>query len=1141
MDEQNIFLDENAELQESEDVGLDMTKSETDINVLETVDTVDVDVTEDIVYIIESENDVDVDSAFPPLGDQEDIIWHSKLPDINNKDQHPMWAITGLEEKFAEIESIKQIHSNKENIAHYYRWADENPDAEDRSGCFVSFVENTNYIEISDTDVVGVTVRDNEAAFLGNDTQDGRNAAYGLVCVSGIVPIRTLSDVQAGDKVVPDIDGRAKKSTNDYGYRVIEIREELTERYAVVALIPETVSLVGFKEDVVKLDEKLDSVQKNTIVAINAANEALKQSLTGQINQIGQQASSAIEIANGAQNTASNAQNIASGANMNSALAKEMAQSAQSTIKSIKQNVEENLSAANDSIEELMKSVEPITTWEQDGNKGAEYFVQHIENDLATKTYVTSVDTKVDNAYTAIHSNAKGIQSLALVEYKYSVGTHSPSYGMSLSEAQETLKVGMVYVPTVDTTETAQGSVELFKFYRGNSYTWNGISWTESTDEVALLNSYVTGDDSIKYWFVDGQDVIEGDITYPADTLCKWIDGKWMVVASTKDVSASWVASRIYQTANSLGSEIATANGEITQIKQDIEDVTASISLMATSGDTAALIEAIANGVEVKINNAAIYNGASLVSRTDMNESPTGEEFYAKEPEWDQETSSWNFGDTSFDKPIYPCWAKFYDENGNLDGTKYYKYSKKDRNNWVMFIYKYTNNFSGISQKVDANEANISLVVSMGAVEDGTPSQGVSLIAPYYTQLPSWENNKWVVKGSSTTSTDSPPYYKINEEGSQCWKYTNPIKDDNDNITWTCTSMKAGNTIDAASIVMAVNNSGSEINMSADRIKLNGGTINMAANQFTIEAGNGFRVTPNGAITATAGDIGGWKISENSLYSGQNVADETSELPTVYIGNDDLKTLRNDIVSVSGADSYKDGQLNKTKKDWRLKVGTNFGVDKNGTLYANNGKFKGTIRASKYLDDKGKEMMTAGKWKADYLDVTGLNVGDGKLIIDSNGNITLKNGTITWDGGTPWTDYDDNDVESYLSSQYKITSTSIGEATIESPKIIGNEICAYGAFKALDKDGNLCGFYGTGYGLDAANVETKGVVLSYYGTTVDSNGRVTAKSDGYYVIVTERGIRLQVPGHKFVITSGGIFYDDSPLITGSSSGTAVFG
>ena len=750
---------------------------------------------------------------------------------------------------------------------------------------------------------------------------------------------------------------------------------------------------------------------------------------------------------------------------MNSASAKEMAQSAQSTIKSIKQNVEKNLSAANDSIKELMKSVEPITTWEQDGNKGAEYFVQHIENDLATKTYVTSVDSKVDNAYTAIQSNSKGIQSLALVEYKYSVGTYSPSYGMSLSEAQETLKVGMVYVPTVDTTETAQGSIELFKFYRGNSYTWNGNGWTESTDEVALLNSYVTGGNSIKYWFVDGQDVIEGDITYPADTLCKWIDGKWMVVASTKDVSASWVASRIYQTANSLGSEIATANGEITQIKQDIEDVTASISLMATSGDTAALIEAIANGVEVKINNAAIYNGASLVSRTDMNESPTGEEFYAKEPEWDQETSSWNFGDTSFNTPIYPCWAKFYDENGSLDGTKYYKYSKKDRNNWVMFIYKYTNNFAGISQKVDSNSSKLSLVVS---------------------------------------------------------------------------SIDGNDVVNAASIVAAVNNAGSSVIITAGHIDLSGKLISLNAGGVTIDSDN-FKVTAGGILTATAGDIGGWKISENSLYSGQNVADETSELPTVYIGNDDLKTLRNDIVSVSGADNYKNGQISKTKKDWRLKVGTNFGVDKDGTLYANNGKFKGTIRASKYLDDQGKEMMTAGKWKADYLDVRGLNVGDGKLVIDSGGNITLKNGTITWDGGTPWTDYDDNDVKSYLSSQYKITSTSIGEATIESPKITGNEICAYGAFKALDKDGNLCGFYGTGYGLDAGNFETKGVVLSYYGTTVDSNGRITAASNGYYVIVTERGIRLQVPGHKFVFTPNGIFYDDSPLVTGSSSGMAVFG
>lgn len=92
--------------------------------------------------------------------------------------------------------------------------------------------------------------------------------------------------------------------------------------------------------------------------------------------------------------------------------------------------------------------------------------------------------------------------------------------------------------------------------------------------------------------------------------------------------------------------------------------------------------------------------------------------------------------------------------------------------------------------------------------------------------------------------------------------------------------------------------------------------------------------------------------------------------------------------------------------------------------------FKGTIRAAKYLDQNGEEMMVPNTYKfaADYLDLHGLTIknpaGTTTLHIDSNGNITMK-GNITLTNGA--------------QNGTFITGTNIYSPKIESPEMIWYE------------------------------------------------------------------------------------------------------
>lgn len=154
----------------------------------------------------------------------------------------------------------------------------------------------------------------------------------------------------------------------------------------------------------------------------------------------------------------------------------------------------------------------------------------------------------------------------------------------------------------------------------------------------------------------------------------------------------------------------------------------------------------------------------------------------------------------------------------------------------------------------------------------------------------------------------------------------------------------------------------------------------------------------NGSITATAGTIGGWKITSNRLENSDG---------TVYL-------------SASGG----------------LHLGDTFSVSASGALSANGATISGNITASSGWI--GNWQITNNRLQSSngevYLGTNGFKLTD-KFKVDANGNVTL-NGTITWGSSSkPWS----SDIPVLPSY---ITSTKITSTTIESPTISGGNIYA---------------------------------------------------------------------------------------------------
>lgn len=788
---------------------------------------------------------IGMDTMFPSIGEPNPELRHTLLTERDAPDQHPITAIVGLEPRLQNLEKLDRVRSIDENLASYYLWNDNNVTNQDRNYYFVAFVDGSDHLAISSENVIGVTMQATDIGFIGNVVDAESNIViddydeidtyrYGLVCMCGRVKVRTVGIVSIGDYVIPANGGYAKKSDRKYGYKVIDTVRANGINYAIICLVPQVQSVYQVSKEIAVLENRLTADEYNITAAINTANEAIEQSQRTEIN-VTEKIIYVNGVADAARNEAQQATATAQTAGVTSEIAKQVAELARTTSEQISRKVTTDITDLEGSLKDLADSVEPLVTWQGEASHGTSYIIDHIQNDLATKTELNTVVTEVDEAMTGIQKNAKMIQSMATVERKYTVGPHSPSYNLTYANAKEMIPVGLVYAPTVSSYENTKDGGHNFHFLKGSSYEWNGDGWTPHYDNVAFSNTYITGSAQIKYWYT-ARDVSVDGVIYPANSLCLWKNDAWCVVANIRDYENFHVTSRLYQTADELGAEILNAQGDLVSLNARITNDESRIEAIAIQqgkdAQTMVMLAEQADENGARIDSLAQYNGNALMQRLPLDTTPTGK-FYIDAPVWDEEEEKWIFESDYSTTPMSPSYQPLTDD-------EYYRFYTEADNVWVREKYKHTINITGIQQQVDANESKISLVVS----NDGS-----------------------------------------------------------------------GDKVNAASIVAAVNNDGSKIALTGNRISIKS---------------DYFELTDNGDITATSGKIGGWTIGEYNLYTGEDTADNA---PDTLLGTANIQKA----VSVAGSGA---------KNDWRLKIANNFGVDKYGTLYGGDVKLTGDIDMS---------------------------------------------------------------------------------------------------------------------------------------------------------------------------------------------------
>lgn len=576
-----------------------------------------ISVTTDKIINIES------NKAFPAQGQSNEQMNHALMYGRDLSDQHPITAITGLRHELDEVESLQVVYSDKKQQADYYLWHDENPLGEYREGLFVSMHQKAEHdtlhsvvccVEVcnGDHDVFGVTVA--EAGFVGGNAyieveKQYENGAtfthkqminndykYALVVNSGLVAVRCETTVAVGDYVVPNVRGEAKKSDGNYGYLVTALSDISGVQHAIISLsVPSTLAKAT-ADNVEDLNERMTSAEYNIVSVTNVANSAYalaqstKDKVEADIEHMEGQITDTVGKVDGIEGIVGDLSNTVTNANITAAQAKAIAEGAVSSAEAIRSEAVATANEASVNVKNLMKDLEPITTWTdpESGNTGASYFTRYIDNEfLETKAEIEAANGDLDTAFSSIEQNAKRVQSLVQKIDKYTVGEYSQTYGLTLEQAVILLESNentqYIYVPTVNTNEETYNS-DCVGFTKGYYYTWDVEKWKPSISNAVTFSSvYIMGTENTPYWVVTDGDVTAEDGTiYDFGGLYLWENGAWTKVASISDNILSRAVSNIRQTANEIAAEVVNTRGDVAALNIRIENNESTVTTLAS-------------------------------------------------------------------------------------------------------------------------------------------------------------------------------------------------------------------------------------------------------------------------------------------------------------------------------------------------------------------------------------------------------------------------------------------------------------------------------------------------------------------------------------------------------------------------------
>ena len=676
---------------------------------------------------------------------------------------HTIMAIEGLYDRLNNIESLKTVSSNGRGFAEYHMWYDGNPNNEDRTGYFVSMVNGTDYIKICttlDEDIFGVIVSESTAGFVGNQSKEGRDYQYGLVCLIGNVPVRSVKGVAKGDYVIPNALGMAQKTSADvkktvpyhqtitvtdatfytlnhapniddiqvyllnddgtYGAQLTVIAPQKDGETAIpdgkrIAINDNVISLIlgdeGYNEgDKIKFiytymttsGAGYKVVETSVSNGVNYAKINLVPDgntlarIKDEVNNLSDSVSTISNNVVMAVNTANEALSLGSNGTLTSETLEKL--NKVDEIEDTANNAQDIATSARDYAYEAQKKATETTT-------------------TAAALYQDAVET-ANAAWSGVENVEQAIVAMQQTVDQYSVGEYSQAFGLTYQQAKDALVKHYVYVPTVAHTEEYQGEDTniIQTFSLGYSYTWNGEAWNEVADVT------VGGDGSVisTYWYTGVRAITDedGNILYDDERLYMRQADKWVPVASSKENTLSRVVSIMSQTANAASIGVVDVKGDVAQIDSRVGMTEAKIQSITTwQEDTTSAL--------TTVREQADANEASIVSLTQYSTSITEEldteqpkgTFYATRPDWksdDEGGAQWVFANDLSSLDIATneyCYA----ENAE-DTTTYYKYECNEDNVWSRTKYG-ASTLATLQQQADANGASIGMVVKDGEVQ----------------------------------------------------------------------------------------------------------------------------------------------------------------------------------------------------------------------------------------------------------------------------------------------------------------------------------------------------------------------------------------------------------------------------------------
>ncbi len=298
-----------------------------------------------------------------------------------------------------------------------------------------------------------------------------------------------------------------------------------------------------------------------------------------------------------------------------------------------------------------------------------------------------------------------------------------------------------------------------------------------------------------------------------------------------------------------------------------------------------------------------------------------------------------------------------------------------------------------------------------------------------------------------------------------------------------------------------------------------------------------------GKLKATSGYIGGFTIESDYLHAGSGGN---------YVGMNGSGTNTNSLYA------FWAGAQNPANAP--------FWVKKNGDIFANKGTFKGTVYGASFQDRYGNSMMNGNyEFTAGYLNLNGINVGNGNFVVDSSGNVSVRgNITMAWGSSINWanvTEYNASSSEAYQRANSAYNTAYAANQNANSAwdlaydalqEAYANVTTERDVFNMLTSGGTRFGIFSSSTpntlyinanyiraGTIDADIITLGCrwggfqcATGYDGINSTYGAMMYGSSSSNYVIATNGGTRMTAGGNDIFVTRGGC-YSSEEMARGS--------